>query len=159
MASEAGAEAMEGVIGALPWSWNVPYKYNYPKGKEFVEKFSKLHNRYPSSSAASAYTILYQYKDAVERAETFDAKKVIAALEGHAFVSLKGKQLWRAFDHQAIQPVYTVRCKPAAEVRRDTFKEDYFEILYKMDGDEAARSKEHWLKLRKEAGKPDELEL
>ena len=126
MASEAGAEAMEGVIGALPWSWNVPYKYNYPKGKEFVEKFSKLHNRYPSSSAASAYTILYQYKDAVERAETFDAKKVIAALEGHAFVSLKGKQLWRAFDHQAIQPVYTVRCKPAAEVRRDTFKEYYF---------------------------------
>ncbi|MCI5119971.1 MAG: branched-chain amino acid ABC transporter substrate-binding protein [Candidatus Electrothrix sp. AUS4] len=159
MAIEAGAEAMEGVIGALPWAWNVPYKYNYPKGKEFVEKFAKIHNSYPSSSAASAYTILYQYKDAVERASTFDTKKVIEALEGHAFVSLKDEQVWRAFDHQAIQSVYTVRCKPAEEVRRDRFKQDYFEILYKMDGEEAARTEEQWLKLRKDAGMPAELEF
>ncbi len=159
MAIEAGAEAMEGVIGALPWAWNVPYKYNYPKGKEFVEKFAKIYNSYPSSSAASAYTILYQYKDAVERAGTFDTKKVIEALEGHSFVSMKDEQVWRAFDHQAVQSVYTVRCKPAEEVRRDKFKEDYFEILYKMDGDEAARSKEYWLKLRKDANKPAELEF
>ena len=159
MAIEAGAEAMEGVIGALPWAWNVPYKYNYPKGKEFVEKFAKIYNSYPSSSAASAYTILYQYKDAVERAGTFDTKKVIAALEGHSFVSMKDEQVWRAFDHQAVQSVYTVRCKPAEEVLKDKFKEDYFEILYKMDGDEAARSKEEWLELRKKAGKPAELEF
>jgi ABC-type branched-subunit amino acid transport system substrate-binding protein len=159
MAIEAGAEAMEGVIGALPWAWNVPYKYNYPKGKEFVEKFAKIYNSYPSSSAASAYTILYQYKDAVERAGTFDTKKVIAALEGHSFVSMKDEQVWRAFDHQAVQSVYTVRCKPAEDVLKDKFKEDYFEILYKMDGDEAARSKEEWLELRKKAGKPAELEF
>lgn len=159
MASEAGAEAMEGVIGALPWAWNVPYKYNYPQGKKFVEKFAKIYDRYPSSSAASAYTILHQYKDAVERAGTFAAKKVIKALEGHAFVSMKDEQVWRAFDHQAVQSVYTVRCKPAEEVRRDKFKEDYFEILYKMDGEEAARSKEHWLKIRKGANKPVELEF
>jgi len=159
MAIEAGPEAMEGVIGALPWAWNIPYKYNYPQGKEFVEKFSKMYNSYPSSSAASAYTVLYQYKDAVERAGTFTAKKIIEALEGHSFVSLKDEQEWRAFDHQAVQSVYTVRGKPAEEVRQDRFKEDYFEILYKMDGEEAARSKEHWLKLREDADKPAELEF
>ncbi len=159
MAIEAGPEAMEGVIGAVPWAWNIPYKYNYPQGKKFVEKFTKMYNSYPSSSAASAYTVLYQYKDAVERAGTFAAKKIIEALEGHTFVSLKDEQEWRAFDHQAVQSVYTVRGKPAEEVRRDRFKEDYFEVLYKMDGKEAARSKEHWLKLRKDADKPDELEF
>jgi ABC-type branched-subunit amino acid transport system substrate-binding protein len=138
---------------------NVPYKYNYPKGKEFVEKFTKMYNSHPSSSAASAYTVLYQYKDAVERAGTFASKKVIEALEGHTFVSLKDEQKWRAFDHQAIQSVYTVRCKPAEEVRKDKLKEDYFEILYKMDGEEAARTEEQWLKIRKDAGKPAELEF
>ncbi|MCI5219713.1 MAG: ABC transporter substrate-binding protein [Candidatus Electrothrix sp. LOE2] len=159
MAMEAGPKAMEGVIGALPWAWNIPYKYNYPKGKEFVEKFTRMYNSHPSSSAASAYTVLYQYKDAVERAGTFASKKVVEALEGHTFVSLKDEQEWRAFDHQAIQSVYTVRCKPAEEVRKDKFKEDYFEILYKMDGEEAARTEEHWLKIRKDAGKPAELEF
>ena len=157
MAVEAGAKAMEGVIGALPWAWNIPYEYNYPKGQKFVEKFAKMYNHYPSSSAASAYTILYQYKDAVERAGTFDSKGVIQALEGHSFLSLKDEQVWRKFDHQAVQSVYTVRCKPAEEVRKDQFKEDYFEILYRMDGDEAVRTKEHWLKIRKEAHEPAEL--
>jgi ABC-type branched-subunit amino acid transport system substrate-binding protein len=159
MAAEAGAEAMEGVIGALPWSWNVPYKYNYSNGKEFVEKFSGMYNSYPSSSAASAYTILYQYKDAVERAGTFATKQVIEALEGHTFESLKDKQLWRAFDHQAVQSVYTVRGKSPDEVRKDRFKQDYFEILDRMEGDEAARTKEHWIKLRQDANKPIELEF
>lgn len=159
MAVEAGAEAMEGVIGTLPWAWNIPYEYNFPDGQEFVEKFSEMYHRYPSSSAASAYTILYQYKDAVERAGTFDSKSVIKALEGHTFVSLKDEQMWRAFDHQAIQSVYTVRCKSPEDVRRDKFKEDYFEILDRMDGEEAARTEEHWLKLREEAHEPVKLEF
>ncbi|MCI5162137.1 MAG: ABC transporter substrate-binding protein [Candidatus Electrothrix sp. AX5] len=159
MAKEAGAEAMEGVLGALPWAWNVPYKYDYPQGKKFVEKFSERYKSYPSTSAASAYTILYQYKEAVERAGTFDSKKLIAALEGHTFVSLKDEQQWRAFDHQALQTVYAVRGKPADEVRQDKFKQDYFEILYKMDGNEAARTQEQWLKIRKDADLSPELEF
>ncbi len=159
MATEAGAEAMEGVIGALPWAWNVPYKYDYPQGKKFVEKFSEIYNSYPSTSAASAYTILYQYKDAVERAKTFDSKKIIKKLEDHTFVSLKDEQQWRGFDHQALQTVYTVRGKSADEVGQDKFKQDYFEILYKMDGNEAARTKEQWLKIRKKAGLSPELEF
>jgi ABC-type branched-subunit amino acid transport system substrate-binding protein len=159
MAKEAGAEAMEGVLGALPWAWNVPYKYDYPQGKKFVEKFSERYKSYPSTSAASAYTILYQYKEAVERAGTFDSKKLIAALEGHTFVSLNDEQQWRAFDHQALQTVYAVRGKPVDEVRQDKFKQDYFEILYKMDGQEAARTQEQWLKIRKDADLSPELEF
>lgn len=158
MAASAGPKIMEGVIGAIPWSWNVPFQYNYPKGKEFVRKYASRYNSYPSSSAASAYTILYQYRDAVTRAGTFNTRKVIAALEGHKFISLKDEQQWRAFDHQCIQTVYTVRCKPAQEVEKDKFKQDYFEILYKMSGKDVARSREQWLNIRKAAGKPPSLE-
>jgi len=158
MATSAGPKIMEGVIGALPWSWNVPYQYNYSKGKKFVENYSSRYHSYPSTSSASAYTILYQYKDAVERAGTFDTKNVIQALEGHKFVSLKDEQQWRDFDHQALQTVYTVRCKTAQEVQKDKFKQDYFEILDKMEGNIAARDKKQWLDIRKEAGKPPVLE-
>ena len=152
MAESAGPKVMEGVVGALPWSWNIPYKYNYTNGKVFVENFAKKYHSYPSTSAASAYTILYQYKDAVERAGTFDTKAVIAALEGHKYVSLKDEQVWRKFDHQSVQTVYAVRCKPYEEVTKDKFKQDYFEILKAMPGEEAARSYDRWVRTRKAAG-------
>lgn len=158
MAASTGPQIMEGVIGSLPWCWNIPYKYDYEKGKEFVEKFSRMYKAYPSTSAASAYTILYQYRDAVQRAGRFDAKAVIAALEDHKFVSLKDEQQWRKFDHQCIQTVYTVKCKPASEVQKDKYQQDYFEIIDSMPGSEAARTKEHWLQIRREAGMPEQLE-
>ncbi|MDY6952831.1 MAG: ABC transporter substrate-binding protein, partial [Thermodesulfobacteriota bacterium] len=83
MAEGGGPKVMEGVIGALPWTWKVPYEFDYPRGKEFVEKFEAKYGRYPSTSGASAYSILYEYKSAVERAGTFDSPAVIKALEGH----------------------------------------------------------------------------
>ncbi len=149
---------MEGVVGALPWCWNIPYIYGYDKGKAFVEKFAKRYDFYPSTSAASAYTILYQYKDAVERAKTFETKAVIAALEGHRFTLLKDEQMWRKFDHQCIQTVYAVKCKPAEEVSADKFKQDYFDIINKMSGEEAAITEERWTEARKKANKPPALE-
>jgi ABC-type branched-subunit amino acid transport system substrate-binding protein len=157
MAESAGPKAMEGVVGAIPWFWKVPYISNYGKGKEFVEKFAARYNAYPSTSAASAYTILYQYKDAVERAGTFESRALISALEGHKFASLKDEQIWRDFDHQAIQTVYAVKCKSAKEVEASKFKQDYFEIMKKMTGEEAARSKQRWVRIRQSKGKPTEL--
>lgn len=154
MAESAGAEVMEGVVGALPWSWQVPYKYNYERGIKFVQDFARRYNTYPSTSAASAYTILYEYKNAVERAKTFDTESVIAALEDHRYRFLKDEQQWRRFDHQSIQTVFAVKCKPKRDVLKDKFNQDYFEIIDKMEGMQAARSKEEWLAVRKEAGRP-----
>ncbi len=158
MAKSAGPKVMEGVVGALPWSWKVPYENSYAGGIKFVEAFSNRYNSYPSTSAASAYTILYQYKDAVERAGTFDTSAVIKALEGHNFTLLKDKQVWRAFDHQNIQTVYAVKGKPQAEVLKDKFKSDFFEIISSMDGEEAARTKAEWDEARIAAGMPTKLE-
>lgn len=158
MAESAGARVMEGVVGALPWSWKIPYLYNYPGGKDFVEKFAARYKTYPSTSAASAYTILFQYKGAVERAKSFDSRAVIAALEGYSYSLLKDKQTWRAFDHQSIQTVYAVKCKPVQEVVKDKFKQDYFEIINTMSAEKSARTKSYWVRARKSAGLPDQLE-
>ena len=47
MAASAGPKVMEGVVGALPWSWKVPYTYNYAKGMAFVEAFANKYKSYP----------------------------------------------------------------------------------------------------------------
>lgn len=158
MAEGAGPEVMEGVVGAVPWCWQAPYKYNYPEGKAFVEKFTRRFKRYPSSSAASAYTIVYEYKNAVERAGSFDSAAVIRALEGHVYKRLKDAQMWRDFDHQSIQTVYAVKCKPAADVNRDPHQLDYFEIINALSGPEAAITREAWEANRIAAGKSTLLE-
>ncbi len=158
MAKSAGPKAMAGVIGATPWSWAVPYKYNYPHGKAFVEDFVDRFNTYPSTSAASAYTILHEYKAAVERAGSFETPQVIRALEGHEYQRLKDKQTWRDFDHQSVQTVYAVRGKPEQEVLKDPFKLDYFEIIDSLSGEQAVRSRAEWNAIRRDAGKPTALE-
>ncbi len=158
MAERGGPRAMEGVVGTLPWCWQIPYKYNYTQGIQFVEAFQKEHQRYPSTSAASAYTIMYEYKSAVERAGSFESQKVIKALEGHRYRLLKDEQVWRNFDHQSIQTVYVVRCKPRDEVIKNKYNLDYFEIIDSLPGDLAAITRQEWHEVRRAAGKPTRLE-
>ena len=158
MAEGCGPEVMEGVIGAVPWTWKVPYKYNYPRGIRFIEDFAAKYNRYPSHTGASAYSIVYEYKAAVERAGTFDTHAVIKALEGHSYTLLKDEQTWRDFDHQSVQTIYAIKCNVAPMVKRDKFKLDYFEIIDSIPGAQAAVTREEWNAIRTKAGKPTRLE-
>jgi branched-chain amino acid transport system substrate-binding protein len=89
MAVGAGPKAMEGILGTLPWTWRVPYKYQYERGIRFVADYAARYESYPSTSAASAYTILYEYKAAVERAKSFTTASVVKALEGHSYQLLR----------------------------------------------------------------------
>jgi branched-chain amino acid transport system substrate-binding protein len=157
MAEGGGPKVMEGVIGCLPWTWKVPYQFNHPRGKKFVEDFAVKWNRYPSTSGASAYTILYEYKAAAERAGSFKTNDIIAALEGHEYSLLKDPQYWRDFDHQSVQSVFLVKCKPEVEVLKDKFKLDYFEIISTIPGEQAVKTKPEWFADRQLAGKPSEL--
>jgi len=158
MAEGAGPEAMEGVISATPWYWKIPIQENFPKGAAFVKKFEEKFKRYPSTSGASAYVIMYQYKEAVERAISFDTAAVIKALEGHKYIGLKDEQYWRPWDHQSIQTVYAIKCKPAAEVKKDKYQLDYYEIIDKMKGEDAAITQAEWTALRTKVGTPAMLE-
>lgn len=158
MAQGAGPDAMEGIIGTLPWIWNVPITYNYPKGIAFVNKFEQRYQRYPTTSGASAYVILHQYREAVERARTFDTTAVIRALEDHPYIGVKDQQVWRGWDHQSIQTVYAVKCKPAADVRKSRYQQDYFSIINVMKGEEAFVDRQEWTEIREMVGMKPQLE-
>lgn len=147
----ASPSAMEGIIGTVPWCWNIPYSRNYERGIQFVKHFVANYQRYPSSAAASAFTILHEYKDAVERAGSFDPLSVVTALEDHTYQLAKDKQTWRKFDHQSNQTIYLVRCKPARNVVQDK-NLDYFEIIDHFLGNETIQTRARWNKIQEMAG-------
>lgn len=152
MAEGAGPDAMEGVISATPWYWKLALEEKNPKAIAFIKKFEEKYNRYPSTSGASAYVIMHQYKEAVERAKTFDTMAVIKALEGHKYIGLKDEQVWRAFDHQSVQSVYAIKIRKAADVKNSMHQLDYYEILNTMKGEDAAISFAEWAAVRAKVG-------
>jgi len=157
MAKSAGSGIMQGVIGAVPWCWEVPYKYGFTAGQAFVRAFVDQYRTYPSSSAASAYSIVYQFKDAAERSGSLDTGRLISALENHHYTHLKDEQYWRAFDHQNVQTVYVVRSRPRDDILKSDLHEDFFEVLMSLPGSEAAQTREEWLQERRAAGKTEQL--
>ena len=152
MAEGGGPEAMEGVISATPWYWKGTFESNNPKAVAFIKNFEGKYNRYPSTSGASAYVIMHQYKEAVERAKTFETMAVIKALEGHKYVGLKDEQVWRAFDHQSVQTVYAIKIRKAEDIKKSKYQLDYYEILSTVKGEDAAISFAEWTAVRAKVG-------
>ncbi|WP_137889125.1 ABC transporter substrate-binding protein [Pseudomonas sp. 2FE] len=141
---EAGPTVMAGVIGTEAWTWRVPEQEKSPEGQAFVDAFIAQHHEYPGSAAASAYSIVRQWADAVQRSGSLDNETVIAALENHRYQLLKDEQQWRAFDHQNVQTIYAVKVKSRDEIVRSPLKQDYFDIIHRMDGEAAAPSLDDW---------------
>ena len=155
---QAGPGLMQGVIGTEPWTWRVPEMEKSEAGIAFVKNFTERYDLYPSSSAASAYSIVHQWADAATRARSLDSESLIKALEGHKYQLLKGPQEWRALDHQNLQTVYAVKVKSRDEIMKDRSKQDYFEIVRRMDGALAAQTAEEWKQERTAAGQPPQLQ-
>ncbi len=158
LAEGGGPEVMENVIGTADWNWKVPYTYNYEPGIQFIERFTKKYQRYPCWGAATAYTNIMEYSNAVRRANSFEAKKVIIALEDHNFSLLKDEQVWRSFDHQNVQSVYVIKCNTAKQVMQDKFKLDYFQILEQFSGKDVVQTQSEWERARKDVGREIFLE-
>ncbi|NCC25921.1 MAG: hypothetical protein EOM25_12130, partial [Deltaproteobacteria bacterium] len=144
MAERAGAEAMEGVVGTMPWNWKIPYEFGFQQGQVFVEEFVRRFRRYPSTSGASAYAIVHEYASAVERAGTLEVSAVIDALEDHRYTLLKDEQVWRSLDHQSVQTVYLVRGNELSRVFEDAHKQDYFSIIGFRPGEETVITPDEW---------------
>lgn len=155
---QGGPGLMQGVIGTEPWTWRVPEMEKSEPGMAFVKNFTERYDLYPSSSAASAYSIVHQWAEAATRARTLDSESLIKALEGHKYQLLKGPQEWRALDHQNLQTVYAVKVKSRDEIMTDRSKQDYFEIVGRMDGTLAAQTPEEWKQERIAAGQPPQLQ-
>lgn len=154
---QTGPSIMVGAIGAEHWLWRVPEIENSEAGIRFVENYNKEYGLYPPSAAASAYTVINQWADAVNRSKTLSTQAVINSLENHNYSLLKGPAQWRGFDHQNVQRVYVVKANDRATTIKHPSKQDYFEILYQLDGEQAAISHAEWLGARKAANQPDTL--
>lgn len=155
---QAGPGLMAGVIGTEHWLWRAPELENSDAGQAFVKNFNNAYELYPPSAAASAYTVVKQWADAVTRTKTTNSEAVIKALEGHDYTLLKDAAQWRAFDHQNIQTVYVVQANSRNTVMAHPSKQDYFTILERVEASQAVQSKEQWQEDRAKAGKPNNLQ-
>ncbi|WP_285961057.1 ABC transporter substrate-binding protein [Pseudomonas tohonis] len=155
---QAGPDLMQGVLGTEPWTWRVPALEKSQRGMAFVEAFKARYQMYPSSSAASAYSIVQQWADAARRSGSLGSEALIKALEGHTYSLLKDEQQWRAFDHQNLQTVYAVRVKTRDEVLKDPLKQDYFEIVDRLDASAALPSLADWQAERRAGNQPPTLQ-
>ncbi len=154
---QAGPGLMAGVIGTEHWLWRAPELENSEAGLAFVENFNKAYELYPPSAAASAYTVVKQWADAVTRSKSLNSEAVIKALEGHDYTLLKDAAQWRAFDHQNVQTVYVVQANTRKDVMAHPSKQDYFKILERVEASQAAQSQEQWQEERAKAGKSNKL--
>lgn len=155
---EAGPGIMEDVIGVEHWLWRAPEMEESPKGMAFVKNFDQKYGIYPSSAAASAYTVVYQWADAVKRARSFRSADVIRELEGHEYSLLKDKASWRDYDHQNTQTVYVVRANKREEVLKHPSRQDFYEILDRVPSSSNSDSHEDWAAARKRANQPTSLQ-
>jgi branched-chain amino acid transport system substrate-binding protein len=87
----------------------------FPSAKQFVDGFRAKNARPPSDYGGYAYSGVLELLEAVERAGSTEADRVIAQLEGHQYDHYKGPQYWRKCDHQSIQDVYVYRIKTRFE--------------------------------------------
>lgn len=154
---QTGPSIMVGVLGTEHWFWRVPEIEKSGSGLIFIKNFSDTYDLYPASAAASAYTVVHQWADAVRRSNSLESNQVISALEDHEYQLLKGKSQWRGFDHQNVQTVYVVRVNDRQTINSHPSRQDYFEVVHRLEGENAAVSFEDWKEQRESAGLPDSL--
>jgi branched-chain amino acid transport system substrate-binding protein len=77
------------------------YALNNPQIKAFTEKYKARTGEYPSGWAITAYDGLMVLRKAVEKAKSLETEKVIGALEGLQWDSLRGPLYIRPLDHMA----------------------------------------------------------
>jgi branched-chain amino acid transport system substrate-binding protein len=98
-----GLNAPEGVIGTSN------YFFYYPEtaaNRNFVKNFESAYNRKPAVGAVYGFLAAKYIFGAYKKAGEIDTEKFIANVEGMWVDSPVGKVTMRAYDHQAMLPMY-----------------------------------------------------
>jgi branched-chain amino acid transport system substrate-binding protein len=98
-----GLEAPEGVIGTSNYFFYYP---ETPANKDFVSNFEKAYNRKPAVGAVYGMLAAKYIFGAYEKAGAVNTEKFIDNVEGMSVDSPIGKVTMRAYDHQAMLPMY-----------------------------------------------------
>ncbi|WP_265303836.1 ABC transporter substrate-binding protein [Verminephrobacter eiseniae] len=110
----AGADNFAG-IWPLTWHHEVPA----PAAQAFVAAFVKKYGRPPENQAWGEYVALKAMVQAMAETKGTDSAKMIEYFEKGAPIEvLKARKgSFRAWDHQLLQEMYTVRPKPKTQVK------------------------------------------
>ena len=98
-----GLDAPEKVIGTSNYHFYYP---DTPKNKAFAKAFKGAYGREPKVGALYGYLAAQFISKALEKAGKMDREKFIDALSGLKVDSPIGEIEMRAFDHQAMLPMY-----------------------------------------------------
>jgi len=99
----AGMDMPEGLLG---YSRCPFYAVDTPQMKEFVKKYTDKYKEPPSDWGIMCYDGLIALTDAIKKANSTDSDKVVKALEGLQFKSLRGDRYIRAEDHMMNCGIY-----------------------------------------------------
>jgi ABC-type branched-subunit amino acid transport system substrate-binding protein len=114
-------ENFDGVVTTAPFYYKHYYDKN-PMAKHFIDAFKAKYGVPPSNGAENAYVNMFQWKEAVERAGSPEASKVVAKLEGYKFTATKEpNEYWRTWDHQGINSCLVMEGVPASQRGGDVF--------------------------------------
>ena len=98
-----GLEAPERVIGTSNYHFYFP---DSPKNRAFAKSFREAYGREPRVGALYGYLTAQFMAKALEKAGKMDREKFIDALEGMKVDSPVGEVEMRAYDHQAMLPMF-----------------------------------------------------
>ncbi|AKZ62778.1 ABC transporter substrate-binding protein [Herbaspirillum hiltneri N3] len=103
--------------GTWPTTWH--HDVNAPSAKAFVAAFTKKFGKPPENQAWGEYVAFRSIVQAITETKTLDTAKLIDYFEKGAQVDvLKARKgVYRAWDHQLLQEMYTVTPKPKAQVK------------------------------------------
>ena len=115
----------EGVVGGCNYHWTL--EDTIESAKKFNAAYrAKYNNTVPSDYGAYGYAGISSLLAGVKAAGKTDPDAVIPAFEAVSLDSHKGLEHYRKCDHQAVQPVFVVESKPAAQMKNEF---DVFNIV------------------------------
>jgi len=88
-------------VTGYPWS-----EIGTPEHRKFRDAYEKRWQDYPRVGSVVGYTALYAVANALRKANSADAEKLIAALRGLQMDSPFGPIAWRPLDHQSTMGAY-----------------------------------------------------
>jgi branched-chain amino acid transport system substrate-binding protein len=105
------------LTGVWPLVWS--HEVKTPTSEKFTAAFTKKYGKPPDNQAWGDYLSLKHLAQAMAELKTTDSTKVVEHMEkGAKFDVLKTREgYYRNWDHQLMQEMYTIRFKPAAEVK------------------------------------------
>lgn len=105
------------VTGIWPLVWS--HEVKTPSSQKFIDAFTKKYGKPPDNQAWGDYLSTKHVAQAMNELKTTDSTKIVEHLEkGAKFDVLKGREgYYRNWDHQLMMEMYTIRFKPANEVK------------------------------------------